>query len=252
MIKMLAAICRKPGMTHAEFLAYVQHVHGAISNQNPVLLRRYVQNHVFDAAFGSSAEAVHAQTVARDSVTELWWDNPQDMAATFGHEHVRSKVGPDAANFGDTSRTLSVVAVEAEQPVPNPGPRPGACGAKVLHVLRMADGLALPAFFERWAAAHERALAAAPAAAAAVRRCVHNRQLSEFNPMLAYFGAKDVPVYEGVASLWFDDTASVGAFRAYERALLAINNEPDAAFYQPALSFFVYATEVPIYERPAT
>ena len=251
MIKMLAAICRKPGMTHAEYLAYVQQVHGAISNENPLTLRRYVQNHVFDAAFGSSAEVMHAQTVARDSVTELWWDSPQDMAANFAHEHVRTKVGPDATNFADASRTLSVVAMEAEQPVPMPGARPGACGAKVLHYLRMAQGLALPAFFERWAAAHERALAASPVAAAAVRRCVHNRQLSEFNPLLAYFGGQDGPIYEGVASLWFDDTASVGAFRAYERALLAVNAEPDAAFYQPAQSFFVYATEVPIYERPA-
>jgi hypothetical protein len=251
MIKMMAAICRKPGMTHAEYVAYVQHVHGAISNQNPVALRRYVQNHVFDAAFGSSAETIHAQTMARDSVTELFWDSPQDMAATFGHEHVRSKVGPDAANFGDASRTLSMVAMEVEQAVPNPGPRPGALGAKVLHYLRMADGLALAAFFERWAVAHERALAASPVAAAAVRRCVHSRQLAEFNPMLAYFGAKDVPVYEGVASLWFDDTASVGAFRAYERALLAVNAAPESAFFQPAQSFFVYATEVPIYERPA-
>ena len=54
MIKMMAAICRKPGMTHAEYLAYVQHVHGAISTEQPLTLRRYVQNHVFDAAFGLS------------------------------------------------------------------------------------------------------------------------------------------------------------------------------------------------------
>jgi len=246
MIKMLAAICRRPGMTHAEYLAYVQHVHGAISTENPVNLRRYVQNHVFDAAFGSSAEAAHSMTVARDSVTELWWDSAEDMGANFAHEHVRTKVGPDGANFGDVARTLALVAVEAEQPVARPG---RACDAKVMHYLRVAEGLALPAFFERWAQAHERALAAAPVAAAAIRRCVHNRQLSEFNPMLAYFGSKDVPIYEGVASLWFDDTASVGAFRAYERALLAINAEPQAGFYQPAQSFFVYATEVPIYER---
>jgi len=246
MIKMMAAICRKPGMTHAEYLAYVQHVHGAISNEQPLTLRRYVQNHVFDAAFGSGSEAVHAMTVARDSVTELWWDSAEDMGVNFAHEHVRTKVGPDAANFADASRTLSVVAVEAEQTVPSPG---RATGAKVLHYLRMAPGLALPDFFERWAGAHQRALAAAPRAAAAVRRCVHNRQVPQFNPMLAYFGAKDVPIYEGVASLWFDDTASVGAFRDYERALLAINAEPGAAFYDPAQSFFVYATEVPIYER---
>ncbi|MFZ2986435.1 EthD domain-containing protein [Ideonella sp.] len=246
MIKMMAAVCRRPGMTHAEYVAYVQHVHAAISNENPLSLRRYVQNHVFDAAFGSAAESVHSMTVARDSVTELWWDNPQDMGATFSHEHVRTKVGPDGANFGDVSRTLSIVATEVEQPVACPGQ---AVGAKVMHYLRMAEGLTLPTFFERWARAHERALAASPVAAAAVRRCAHSRQVPDFNTMLAYFGAKDVAVYEGVASLWFDDTASVGAFRAYERALLAINAEPGSAFYQPAQSFFVYATEVSIYER---
>ncbi|MFM9915000.1 MAG: EthD domain-containing protein [Rhizobacter sp.] len=246
MIKMMAAICRKPGMTHAEYVAYVQHVHGAIAVENPVGLRRYVQNHVFDAAFGSAAEATHAMTLARDSVTELWWDSAEDMGANFAHAHVRTKVGPDGANFGDLSRTLSLVAMEVEQAVPNPG---RAHGAKVLHYLRMAEGLTLPAFFERWSQAHAQALVAAPVAAAALRRCVHNRQLDEFNPMLAYFAAKDVPIYEGVASLWFDDSASVGAFRSYERALLAINAERGAAFYAPAQSFFVYATEVPIYER---
>lgn len=246
MIKMMAAICRKPGMTHAEFVAYVQHVHGAISNAQPLTLRRYVQNHVFDAAFGSSSDAVHAMTMARDSITELWWDSPQDMGETFAHEYVRTKVGPDAANFADASRTLSLVAVEAEQAVPHPG---RATGAKVLHYLRAAAGLALPEFFARWASAHERVLAASPLAVAKLRRCVHNRQVSDFNPMLAYFGAKDVAIYEGVASLWFDDTASVAAFRDYERALLAVNAEADAAFYDPAQSFFVYATEVPIYER---
>jgi hypothetical protein len=246
MIKMMAAICRRPGMTHAEYVAYVQHVHGAISNENPVALRRYVQNHVFDAAFGSRAEALHTMTMARDSVTELCWDTPQDMQATFAHEHVRTKVGPDAANFGDVSRSLSVVVEEAEQPVPHPGI---AVGAKVLHFLRMAQGLALPEFFERWARAHERALVAAPLAAAALRRCVHNRQRSEFNPMLAYFGPAEVAVYEGVASLWFDDITSVGTFRAYERALLDVNAQADATFYDPAQSFFLYVTEVPIFER---
>lgn len=246
MVKMMAAICRKPGMTHAEYLAYVQHVHGALSNEQPLTLRRYVQNHVFDAAFGSSGEAVHAMTVARDSITELWWDSPQDMGVNFSHEHVRTKVGPDAANFADASRTLSLVAVEVERAVPNPG---RATGAKVLHYLRAAAGLALPEFFARWAVAHERALDTSPLAAACLRRCVHNQQVSEFNPMLAYFGAKDVPIYEGVASLWFGDTASVGAFRDYERALLAVNAEAGATFYDPAQSFFVYATEVSIYER---
>ncbi|MCU6499005.1 EthD domain-containing protein [Rugamonas sp. A1-17] len=247
MIKMLAAICRRPGMTHAEYLAYVQHVHGAIACENPVAMKRYVQNHVFDSAFGSAAEPAHAMVAARDSVTELYWDSAADMSATFGHEHVRTRVGPDGANFSDISVALSMVAVEVEQPVARPG---SFGGAKVLHYLRAADGLPLPEFFQRWSRAHACALEAAPAAAAALRRCVHNRQLPEFNAMLAYFGGKDVPIYEGVASLYFDDVHAIGAFRAYESALLAYNADPATRFYVPAQSFFLYAAEVTIYQRP--
>ncbi|MDF1552256.1 MAG: EthD domain-containing protein [Deferrisomatales bacterium] len=249
MIKMMAAACRRPGMTHAEYLAYVQHVHGGLSTENPVTLRRYVQNHVFDAAFGTHAEPTHSLMVARDSVTELCWDNPQDMAATFAHEHVRTKVGPDGANFSDTNTALSLVVMEAEQAVASPG---AGRGAKVLHFLRAELGLPLPTFFERWAMAHRRALDGTPEAAAALRRCVHNRQLPEFNEMLAYFGGKDAPIYEGVASLWFDNVFSVGAFRAYENAMLEINADPTTAFYRPVHSFFLYAVEVPIYERRQT
>lgn len=248
MIKMLAAICRRPGMTHAEYLAYIVHVHGAIASANPLAMRRYTQNHVFDAAFGSTAEAAHAMVVARDSVTELYFDNADDMRATFAHEHVRTKVGPDGANFSDTSVALSVVATAVEQRVTRPAT---VSGAKVLHYLRADAGIDLAEFFARWEQAHAHAMATAPAAAAALRRCVHNRQLPQFNPMLAYFGGSDVPVYEGVGSLYFDNAHTLGAFRAYENALLAYNADPATRFYAPAQSFFLYATEATIYERRA-
>jgi len=199
MIKMIDTICRRPGMTHAESVAYVQHVHGAIAAEQPAGLNRYVQNHVFDAAFGAAGDRTHALVPARDSVTELYW------------------------------------------------PMRGA-GAKVMHFLRAAEGLALPEFFDRWQRAHELALERAPAAAHAIRRCVHNRQLPEFNKMLAYFGGSDV-FYEGVGSLWFDDVSSIGTFRAYERALLEINNASTLAFYRPSQSFFLYTTEVPIFQQ---
>jgi uncharacterized protein (TIGR02118 family) len=246
MIKMMAAICRRPGMTHAEYLAYIQHVHGAIAREGPPGLRRYVQNHVFDGAFGTAAEPGHSQVVSRDSVTELYWDSPQDMGATFAHEHTRTQVGPDGPNFCDTKLTLSVVAEEHEQTVHSPG---RATGAKVLYFLRAAKDLSLPDFFARWSRAHARALDASALAAGALRRCIHSHQLPEFNRMLGYFGGADV-IHEGVSSLWFDNTSSVGAFRAYERALMQINTEADSVFYRPADSFFVYATEVPIQETP--
>lgn len=246
MIKMMAATCRRPGMTHAEYLAYLQQVHGAITLENPVTLRRYTQNHVFDSAFGTGAEATHAMPVSRDSVTELYWDTAEEMAATFQHEHVRTRVGPDGANFSETATALSLVANEVEQHVANPGI---GGGVKVLHYLRAAEGIALPDFFARWSQGHELALAASPLASAALRRCAHSRQLPQFNPMLAYFGGKDVPIFEGVASLWFDNAATIGAFRDYERAMLEINRDPATAFYRPEQSFFLYATEVTIYAR---
>jgi hypothetical protein len=245
MIKMIATICRRPGMTHAEYVAYVQHVHGAIACEHPAALQRYVQNHVFDAAFGAAGDRTHALVPARDSVTELFWDNPKDMADTFAHEHVRTKVGPDGANFSDLDVALSLVAHEVEQAVPRPA---RGAGAKVMHFLRAAEGLALPEFFDRWSQAHELALERAPVAAEAIRRCVHSRQLPEFNKMLAYFGGSDV-FHEGVGSLWFDDVSSIGAFRAYERALLEINADPKRTFFRPSQSFFLYTTEVPIFQQ---
>jgi hypothetical protein len=244
MIKMLAAVCRRPGMTHAEYVAYVQHVHGKIATENPVGLRSYKQNHVFDAAFGALSQQSHALEMPYDSVTELYWDSPEAMKANFAHEHVRTKVGPDAVNFSDSRKGVSLVAEEHEQPVVNPSL---ATGAKVIHYLRAAEGLDLDTFFSRWAQAHQHVLDSSPFVAANLRRCVHNHQRPEFNEMLAYFGDSDVPIYEGVSSLWFDDVTSVGAFREYERNILAMNQDPTSVFYQPEQSFFLYVTEIPIY-----
>jgi hypothetical protein len=241
MIKMIAAVCRRPGMTHAECVAYHHQVHGALSREVPTALRHYMQNHVFDSAFGTAAEATHGQVVARDSVAELYWDDADGMRATFGHAHVQQKVGPDGPRFSDVLSTANMVAHEVPLPVPQPGPG----NAKVMHFLRAAQGVDLATFFARWTAAHSHALAQAPAAAQALRRAVQNRQIPEANPMLAYFGSRGLP-HEGVAALWFDDEASIGLFRAYEAALLAFNANPAQTFYVPGESFFVYAREARI------
>lgn len=241
MIKMIAAVCRRPGMTHAECVAYHQQIHGAIAREQPVTLRQYVQNHVFDSAFGSKDTEAYLQTVARDTVTELFWDDLPSMGATFAHPYTQQRVGPDGPNFSDTSTAVSLVAQEVELPVPNPG----AGGVKVLHFLRSPEDIDLPTFFTRWTAAHELAMAAIPDAAKAIRRAVQNRQLPEANASLAYFGSKVAP-FEGVATLSFDNESTIGLFRAYEAALLRINSDPRTTFYAPESSFFLYTREVRI------
>ena len=95
MIKMMAAICRKPGMTHAEYVAYVQHVHGAISNEQPLTLRRYVQNHI--QAERSRAD-ITATTVEIDGVAELWFDDQAALEAAARTPEMKA-LHADGAKF---------------------------------------------------------------------------------------------------------------------------------------------------------
>lgn len=242
MIKMIAAVCRRPGMTHAEYIAYIHRVHAVIASENPLTLQRYVQNHVFDGAFGTRDDATHSQVVSRDSVTELFWDSFDAMGATFAHPYTQQKVGPDGANFADLRTTLSMIATEVALPVPAPGP----ANAKVMHFLKKAPELPLDEFFARWSQAHEQVLRDEPLVAAALRQATQSRQDPQGDGLLKYFGGAEADRYAGVASLWFDDESSIGLFRRYEAALLRANAVPGQAFYLPAASFFVYAREVAV------
>jgi hypothetical protein len=239
MIKMIAAARRRPGMTHGEYIAYIQHVHAVLARSNPVSLQRYVQNHVFDSAYGTTAESTHRVAVHRDSVTELYWPTMQAMQETFAHPYTQKTIGPDGRNFADTGVTTMLIAHDLTLPVP----KPGTGGAKVMQFLRMKDGLALPEFFERWRAAHEVVMKESMIAATTIRACVQSHQLQEANHLLAYFGSEDRRYYEGVASFWYEDDAAIGAFRQYEAALLKVNAEPSQSFYSADDSFFLYVRE---------
>ena len=95
MIKMMAAICRKPGITHAEYLAYVQHVHGAISNEQPLMLRRYVQNHIDGER---TRPDIPTTAVEIDGVAELWFDD-QAALETAAHTPEMKALHADGAKF---------------------------------------------------------------------------------------------------------------------------------------------------------
>ncbi len=43
MLNLIAAIRRKPGMTHRAFLRYVHDVHGSLAAANPLRIRGYFQ-----------------------------------------------------------------------------------------------------------------------------------------------------------------------------------------------------------------
>jgi hypothetical protein len=242
MVKMIAAACRRPGMTHDEYIAYIYQVHAALARKNPVTLQRYVQNHVFDSAFGSSAMSTNQMVMCRDSVTELYWSSMEAMQQTFAHPYTQQTIGPDGKNFADVRVSLSLVTTEEPLAVK----RPGVGGAKVMHFLRMKEGLTLPEFFTRWSAAHKKVMDESQIAAISLRAYVQSRQLPEANAMLAYFGGEETRPFEGVGSLWYDNEASLAMFRHYEQSFIAVNSDERQAFYEPADSFFLYARAVEV------
>ena len=248
MIKMIAAVGRRPGMTHADYIAYIYRVHAKIAREVPGTLSRYIQNHVFDSAFGVKGENKFPGPEVRDSVTELFFESMEAMQANFMDPHVQQKVGPDGINFSDLTSPISLIARDVEQSVADTNieqvaAAANAANAKVLHFLRAAPELSLEEFERRLTSAHETVLKENPVAASTVRRCVHNIQLAEANEILKYFGQQPLPVFEAMASLWFDNESCIASYRSYEQTLLKINSDPERRFYEPDQSFFLYAQE---------
>jgi len=237
-IKIVAAVRRKPGMTHAEYLHYVQGVHGGIARANTLGLSRYVQNHVFDGAFGKAA---YDRWFHRDSITELYFASFQRLMETFTHPYTRDVVGPDGANFADLTTNLSLPPA-TEQVVQAP-PRPGSA-VKVMHFIKAVSGAA--ALKAQWQQAHATAVRAVPDFEAKLRG--HIRTLAEppvgVTPVggAEYFGGGSMPQFDGVASFWLSSEQDLEAFRRYERAF---REQP---LLDADLSFFVYAHEVEIFD----
>jgi len=74
MIKMLALLTRKDGLTHEEFVKHWYEIHAPLAHAVPGI-RRYVQSHIVGTR---SRPDIPDTDVAVDGIAELWYD---DMAA---------------------------------------------------------------------------------------------------------------------------------------------------------------------------
>lgn len=240
MIKTMAAIRRKPGMTQQEYFRYIRDVHGALSRANPLTIRRYVQNHVFDSAYGAAADCAYQTFFHRDSVTELYFDGFEAMMGAFTDPYVRDVVGPDGAKFNDLSTSLAMLARDIEIDVSQPGSAP----VKVMHFLRKPAALTPEQFAGKLRSAAETALREVPEIAAAVRRAVLTLAIPDETGLMAYFGAKDMPGYDAVVNLWFEEAVALPAFRVWQRTVEAGLGQPPV--YEPSHAFFLMAREVEI------
>lgn len=242
MIKIIAGVRRRSGMTHAEYLRYIEDIHGGLAKANTMGLSRYVQNHVFDGAFGKAA---YERWFHRDSITELYFAGFQELVATFTDPYTRDVVGPDGAKFADLATNLSLPPT-TEQILQEP-PRPGAA-VKVMQFVKIAGEAASLA--ARWQDAHAAAIKAAPDFGDTL--CGHVRSIAAPPPEAApvggseYFGGGDMPQFDGVASFWLASEQDLPAFRDYEAALA------EQGLFDRDLGFFVHAREVEIFDLGAS
>ena len=241
MIKIIAAIRRRLGMTHAEYLLYIEHVHGRMSRAKPLGLARYVQNHVIDAAFGATGDHAHLTVLPRDSVTELCFEDFAALRRTFADDYTRTVIGPDGVNFSEQSSALNLMTASSGE---DPGIGEGRL--KVLFFLKAAEGAGGQAFQAQWAAASARA---DHLQGAAVLGNVRDAPLPP--PAAAseragggddYFGSVGQIVYDGVQSLWFDEAAAPAAVRRWE----AVFTRDSAGWLDRSRSFWLLAREVEI------
>jgi hypothetical protein len=224
-------------MTHAEFVDYIVRVHGQLARDNPLKLQRYVQSHVYDGAFGSYPAQEHCDVFHRDSVTELYFSSPEDMAETFADEYNRTVIAPDGAKFAELSTNQTALTHEMTLAPP----LVGGTGTKIMQFLVASPASGINGAQSGWQSAHDRALAAVPAFADVLEGATRSNVVVDAGDkaMDAHFGGGSRPPLALVASLWAPDNA-VGAFRDYERALF------QSELFDRDRSYFLFTREVEI------
>jgi hypothetical protein len=248
----MAASRRRPGLTRAEYQRYMEYYHGTIARQERFAIRKYIQNHVFDSAFGTLDDEKHEQVANRDAVVELYFDNFPDMLATLEPE-TPSAASQDGKFFAEECNNVIVMAEEEEIPVSNPIPEfnpglgivSGVGALKVLHYIMRDDSVYSEDYYQYWREAHDEALEKAPFAKANLRRCVMNKRCpinDNDGAARKHFKMVDPPVYDMVVSHWFDTLEHAGAFRQYVEALQRSSRQ----FANWSRSFYLYTRQVNI------
>lgn len=103
MIKLVACLRRKPGLSPEAFRRHWLEVHGPLIRSIPELvrhIRRYVQMHPSGATFAALATAGDPF----DGVAEMVFDDAESMARAFAEPEYLARVRPDEESFLDLPR----------------------------------------------------------------------------------------------------------------------------------------------------
>jgi hypothetical protein len=181
MIKLLIVGRGRVGMPPAEQRRYMLEVHGSsvvalIASDPDVAPRRYVQNHVSASVPDTESGPL------RDFVTQVWFDDPDQMHAALSAPRYVQELQPDEDRFVDQS---SVVVLPVEETV----------------LLEPAEGATVKVFLLLDAGGRSRELGweAVVERTEGIRGLVANRVVRTGCP------------YDVVYESWFDDFDAAGA-----------------------------------------
>jgi len=106
MIKAIALVKRKSGLSHEEFQRHYEEVHAPLAMKYLLTIKRYVRNYVI--APGGAREPEF------DCVTEFWYENMGGLQAA--RDLLRSEAGrvirEDEESFIDRSKVVSFLVEE--------------------------------------------------------------------------------------------------------------------------------------------
>lgn len=113
MVKLVACLKRRPGMSREEFQRYWKDVHGPLVRSVPEFnryLRRYVQSHTLS----DTVPGVDTSPSPFDGVAELWFDSLDDVAKAYSEPKFHEILLPDGVRFFDVPGCLFFVVTDVE------------------------------------------------------------------------------------------------------------------------------------------
>jgi uncharacterized protein (TIGR02118 family) len=221
MVKLVACLKRKPGVSMEKFQSHWRTQHAEIVVRQAGL-RRYVQNHVLPESYANGEPRF-------DGVAEAWFDDVDAMRRLAPSAEYRA-VRDDEPSFLDVPGMR--VLLTDERVVVAGTPPPNA--VKGIFFLSRTPGLTPEAFQRHWRETHGPLAARLPG----LLRYEHSPA------RLGGYAAGRVPAFDGVALEWFENAAALAASAATPEGALVSRDE--ASFLAPGPVPFVLTRAVEI------
>jgi len=106
MIKAIALIKRKPGLSMDEFSRHYEEVHAPLALRHFPVIKRYVRNYV--------SLPPGAEELEFDCITEFWYENMEGLQAAIDtrRSEARQLMHDDEESFMDRSKMITFLVEE--------------------------------------------------------------------------------------------------------------------------------------------